>query len=307
MQVIGIDLGGTKIAAGMVNASGKILGEMIAPSILDEGPAGLINQIKSICIELLKKYGKAKAVGIGSAGPLHAPTGKLLDPTNFGWGPAVVPLTQKLEKALKIPVHLENDAAAAALAENWKGKAGDDCVIVTLGTGVGVGVILEGKLLRGSRGLHPEIGHWLLRPQDATALCGCGNIGCAEALLSGAHFSQRALRTTGKNLPGKEWNARADQGDSQALALFQEYGEILSEFLQNLVVTFYPKKIILTGSFAQAAPHFLPTTQTQLRKLLGRRLDTQPVYPELRVSKLGNRAGVIGGAYIALHKNYFHQ
>jgi glucokinase len=303
--VIGIDLGGTKIAAALLAQNGKILAEEKQPSQLQNGWSGLRQQILEICGKL-QKIKKVSAVGIGSAGPLHAPSGKLLDPTNFGWGPKIVPLTKDLEKSLKLPVKLENDAACAALAEYWKGKAGGDCVILTLGTGLGVGVLLEGKLLRGSRGLHPEMGHQVLRPNDADALCGCGNLGCAEALLSGVNVAKRAARQWGlATLTGKELWGLAERKDPRALAAFAEYSDLLGNYFFNLVTTFYPKKIILTGSFAEAHRAFLPEAKNVLKKLLTRRLQTMPIEPEVRLSSLGNRAGIYGAAYIALQKEYF--
>ncbi len=303
--VIGIDLGGTKIAAALFTQEGKILAEDKQPAHLQDGWKGMREQIVEIC-QKLQKTKEASAIGVGSAGPLHAPSGKLLDPTNFGWGPKIVPLTKDLEKILKLPVKLENDAACAALAEFWKGKAGGDCVILTLGTGLGVGVLLEGKLLRGSRGLHPEMGHQVLRPNDADAPCGCGNYGCAEALLSGVNVGKRAAKKWGlAALTGKELWALAERKDPRALDLFAEYGDLLGHYFFNLVTAFYPKKIILTGSFAEAQSAFLPPAKEKLKKLLERRLHTMPIEPEVRVSTLGNRAGVYGAAYIALQKEYF--
>jgi glucokinase len=303
--VIGIDLGGTKIAAALVNESGKILREEKESSELDLGWPGMREQIKKICLKL-KSGQKVSAIGIGSAGPLHAPSGKLLDPTNFGWGPKIISLTKDLERQLKIPVHLENDAACAALAESWKGKAGSDCVILTLGTGLGVGVLIGGKLLRGSRGLHPEMGHTILRPDDPEALCGCGNYGCSEALLSGVNFAKSAGKRLGlPNLTGKELWDLAEKKNPKALELFENYGNLLGSYFFNMVTTFYPKKIVLTGSFAEAHPAFLPIAKSKLHQLLARRLHTMPIEPEVRISLLGNRAGVLGGAYIALQKNYF--
>lgn len=304
--VIGIDLGGTKIAAALLTSKGKILEEIKQPSFLQEGWKGMKQQITEIC-QNWQKSKKISAVGIGSAGPLHAPSGKLLDPTNFGWGPKIVPITQELQKKLKTPVFLENDAACAALAEFWKGKAGNDCIILTLGTGLGVGVMIDGKLLRGSRGLHPEMGHMILRPNDSEALCGCGNLGCSEALLSGVNVAKRAAKRWKISAPftGKDLYELGMQKDPRALAIFEEYGDLLGHYFFNLVTLFYPKKFVLTGSFAEAHPLFLETAKKKLHHLLERRLHTMPIEPEVRLSQLGNRAGIFGAAYIALQKNYF--
>lgn len=300
--VIGIDLGGTKVSAAVVDASGRILAERKAATDLTGGWPGAKKQIIALCRELIAEQGPVAGVGIGSAGPLHAPSGRLLDPTNFGWSTSnpVVPIARELKAALKLPVTLENDAAAAALGEAWKGGAGADSVCITLGTGVGVGVIIGGKLLRGGGENHPEAGHLLLRPEDHSTLCGCGNYGCAEALLGGMNFNRRAgerLKRPGLN--GQQLGELARNGDPAALALFDEYGSVLAEFLCNLVVLFYPKQIVLTGSVANSSTYFLPRAEARLRSLLERRLKTMAILPRVRVSKLGNRAGILGAAKLA--------
>lgn len=302
MHVIGIDLGGTKIAAGLVSKEGKVLRELKVPTDLAAGWPGLRKQLAAVVKELAVK--KVKAVGIGSAGPLHAPGGKLLDPTNFGWDGAKISLTSELSKTLKLPVHLENDAAATVLAERWKGGAGHDCVVLTLGTGLGMGVICDGRLVRGGRGLHPEGGHILLRAGDPSAPCGCGNFGCAEAYLAGKKFDERAEKKTGTRRKGTEWAALAVSGDPVAREMFEEYSLLLAQYLQNLVVLYYPKTVVFTGSFAGAHEAFLPRARQELEALLKRRLRTIPLLPKLRPSKLGHKSGILGGAYVALHRDY---
>jgi glucokinase len=275
-QWIGIDLGGTKIAAAVVGEDGRLRGARREPTRLGTWPE-LREQLATLCRELQAGHGSVQGIGIGSAGPLHAPSGTLLDPTNFGWkGPLKVKLTAELSRVLRIPVALENDAAAAVLAESWKGGGGKDCVVITLGTGVGVGVVCGGKLVRGARGLHPEGGHVLLRPGDLSAPCGCGLYGCAEAFLSGKNFAKRAA------------------------TLLHEPG-LTGAQLQDLVVLYYPQRVILTGSFAAAHPHFLPLARKILEDLLARRLKTIPLLPELRISRLSENAGVLGAAFVAMH------
>lgn len=307
MNVIGIDLGGTKVVAAVVNSKGNILAEERRATDLSGGWKKLKIQLLALCRSLQKDFPSVRAVGVGSAGPLHAPSGRLLDPTNFGWKkPLVVNLSQELSLSLRMPVLLENDAAAAVLAEFWQAKAGDNCAVVTLGTGLGLGVIANGKLVRGGRGLHPEGGHILLRPGDQSAPCGCGNFGCAEAYLSGKSFGTRAGLALGKpNLTGRSLAELAQSGNSPARKLFEEYSAHLAAYLHDLVVLYYPEKIILTGSFAEAHSLFLPGARRQLKKMITRRLKTLPLFPKISVSSLGNRAGVLGGAYIALHPDYF--
>jgi glucokinase len=306
MKVIAIDLGGTKVAAAVVDAKGKILQQKKVPTELGGGWRALKKQLIDLCKELQKEEPKVSAIGIGSAGPLDAPAGLLLDPTNFGWSsPLKVNIVKELKAALRLPVKLENDAAAAILAEQWKGGAKQNALVLTLGTGLGVGVTTEGKLLRGGRCLHPEAGHILLRAGDQSALCGCGNYGCAEAYLSGMNFAARAAKKLVEpGISAIEVEQRARSGDPEAIALFAEYSELMAELLQNFIVLYYPQSVILTGSFANAAPLFLPDTKKRLRALLQRRLKTLPLFPEIRVSRLQNKAGILGAAYIALHEDY---
>lgn len=306
MKVIAIDLGGTKVAAAVVDSRGRLLAERKMPTALGGGWRALRKQLIGVCSDFRAEHPAVKAVGIGSAGPLDASHGLLLDPTNFGWrSPLRVDIVRELKAALRMPVRLENDAAAAMLAEHWRGGAGKNSLVLTLGTGLGVGVLTEGKLVRGGRGLHPEGGHVLLRPSDPSAPCGCGNLGCAEAFLSGKNFAGRAAhKLVEPGISALEVEQRARRGDPEALALFAEYSELLAELLQNFIVLYYPETVILTGSFAAAAPLFLPEAKRRLRALLQRRLKTLPLLPAIRVSKLQNRAGILGAAYIALHSDY---
>lgn len=305
MKVIGIDLGGTKVHAAVVNEKGKILSERKESTDLGGGWPRLKKQLIAICRELSAGEKGVRAIGIGSAGPLHAPSGRLLDPTNFGWqSPLKVKITSELQAALKIPVRLENDAAAAVLAEHWQGK-GENIAVVTLGTGLGLGVIANGRLVRGGRELHPEGGHLLLRPGDPSAPCGCGNLGCAEAYLSGKNFTARVAKALGRpEINTLEIISLAQSGNSQVQEFFTDYSTLLAGYLQNLVVLYYPEKVLLTGSFANAHALFLPRAEAELKTMIARRLKTLPILPKVQVSKLGNRAGVLGAAFIALHKNY---
>jgi predicted NBD/HSP70 family sugar kinase len=142
----------------------------------------------------------------------------------------------------------------------------------------------------------------LLRPGDASAPCGCGNLGCAEAFLSGKNFGQRASRLLGEpDLSGAELAERAAHGDKKVLALFAEYSELLADYLHNLVVLYYPERVIFSGSFAEAHRHFLPLAEIRLKELIQRRLRTLPLLPELRCTRLGPAAGVLGAAYVAMH------
>ena len=274
MKVLAYDLGGTKVAVGAVDSRGRILDEIRVPVALDQGKAATIRQLVDLGKKILERNPSIKKAGIGSAGPLDPVTSTLLDPTNFArhgkrWGK--VALGKILSKKLGIPVRLDNDAASAMLAEHWIGaaKGYDNAMILTLGTGLGTGIIANGELVRAGRHLHPEDGHFIIRAGDTTALCGCGNYGCAEAFLSGGGFGRRAsLLLKEKNLDAKAVVDRARAGNAKAKALFREYSELMAVAIHNYVVAYAPEIVVFTGSFAKASPLFLPDTRKHLTQLL---------------------------------------
>jgi glucokinase len=306
-KVLSYDLGGTKIAVGVVDAQGKVLDELRVPARIEDGKKAVFDQLTELGKNFLKKHPGIRKVGVASAGPIDPVTGVLLDPTNFAsregtWGK--VPLARILSQRLKKPVALENDAAAAIIAEHWRGaaKGCDNAMILTLGTGLGTGVIANGKLVRAGHHLHTEAGHLILRQGDSSAPCGCGNLGCAEAYLSGRNFGRRiGSRLGNPGLTAKDIAELARNQDPRALAAFEEYAELMAVAIHNYAVIYAPEIVVFTGSFAEAADLFLPATREHLKKLLARRRIGIDLLPVLKVSKLKNNAGLIGGAWVAFH------
>ena len=309
MIVLAYDLGGTKVAVGAVDSRGKILDEIRVPVALDQGKAATLRQLVELGREILERNPSIKKAGIGSAGPLDPVAGTLLDPTNFvrngkRWGK--VSLGKILGAKLGIPVRLDNDAAAAMLAEHWIGAAQgyDNAMILTLGTGLGTGIIANGELVRAGRHLHPEDGHFILRAGDKTALCGCGNYGCAEAFLSGGGFGRRArLLLKDKTLDAKIVAERARAGNAKAKALFREYAELMAVAIHNYVMAYAPEIVVFTGSFANASSLFLPDTRKHLAHLLRHKRVGVDMMPKLAVSKLEGQAGLIGAAVIGMRES----
>ena len=308
--VLAYDLGGTKVAVGVVDSKGKIIAEIRVPVVIEQGKAAVLKQLVELGKRLIAVHPRVKRVGIASAGPLDPIKGLLFDPTNFvsakdphGWG--VVPIAKILSKGLKKPVVLENDAAAAMLAEHWKGaaKGYDNAMILTLGTGLGTGIITNGSLLRSGRGLHPEAGHMIIKDGDTSAPCGCGNSGCAEAYLSGRSFARRArTRFSNPNLKPIDIAKLARAGDPRAHAAFEEYAQLMAVALSNYVAMFSPEIFVFTGGFAESADLFLDKTSYHLERLLKRRRAGVDLMPKLAVSKLDNEAGLLGGAFVALNR-----
>ncbi len=304
--VLAYDLGGTKVQVGVVDQTGKILAFHREAAFIKQGKKATLDQLIRLGKEMIKRFPKIESVGVASAGPLDPVSGELLDPTNFSgpdghWGR--VPLAEILAKGLKKKVILENDAAAAILAEVWKGlaKKTENAMILTLGTGVGTAVVANGELVRGGRHMHTEASHMIIHAGDKSAPCGCGQLGCVEAYLSGRSFAHRARADLGnETIDAPQIAARARDGDAAALKLFDEYAENLAIALHNYVVIFCPEIVVFTGSFAAAHDLFLEKTSKKLGKLLSRRNRVMNLQPKLAVSKLENQAGLLGGAYVAL-------
>jgi glucokinase len=307
--VLAFDLGGTKIHVGVVDSRGRILEDIREPVAVALGQEAVFKQLADLGKYFLEKHPKIKKMGIASAGPLDPQRGILLNPTNLAssadpsdtW--SEVPITEVLGRMLKRPAKLENDAAASMLAEHWLGKAHgyENAMILTLGTGLGTGIITNGKLQRAGHELHPEAGHIIIRAGDRSAPCGCGNLGCAEAFLSGRNFARRNARKLGNRaLTGEDITRLARRGNKKALMAFDEYAELMAAALYSYSVTFCPEIIIFTGSFAAASPFFLPRTRKLLAVMMQGRRKGVDLLPKLAVSSLRNKAGLLGGAYVAL-------
>ncbi len=303
-QYLCFDLGGTKLFAALINDRGRIVDHTVKRIDQSRGLGGLIENFRELGDSLDGRY---KSVSVASAGPLHAERGVLLDPTNFftdgkSWG--VVPLVARLKKVFKKPVHLENDAAAAVLAEAWRGghgRGGKNIVAITLGTGVGIGCVANGELVRAGQGLHTEVSHIPINSEDRGYPCACGAYGCIEAYLAGTHFARHLSRRLGRELDGNQCLLLAREGEETALAAFADYGRRLAEALRSVAVLFAPEVVVLSGGFTKAAPFFLPATTEHLPKLMARHREGVDLLPKIKVSKLGDKAGVLGAAYVAIH------
>lgn len=303
--VLAYDLGGTKLLCGVVNAQGQVIDHCQEFVAREQGKEAVLDQMANIGRRFLARYKPIKRGGIASAGPLDPRHGLLLDPTNLvthghGWGQ--VEIVRELETRLGLKFYLQNDAAATALAERWVGDARncDNFMVMTLGTGVGIGVFVNGQLLKAGRGLHPEASHIPINALDETAPCGCGKFGCVEAYLSGANFARRMAKRWGlAHLSGKELKQWARQGDDRARQAFAEYADYFALAVDAYVCLFAPEKILLTGGFSDSSEMFLERVHSRLSRSLARRRVGIDLYPEIRLSSNQFLMGLIGGAYIA--------
>lgn len=301
-EILCFDLGGTKLACALVDAKGQVRHYKRSQVVMAKGFEGLINAFRDVSKEHLKMNKNVAAVAVSSAGPLDPSTGVLLDPTNFltagkSWG--VLPLKDKLQELFERPVIVENDAACAVLAEVWRGQARGfkNAMVLTLGTGLGVGVFANGELVRAGRGLHPEGGHLPLNAWSKHHRCACGARGCAESYLAGSHFAKEVGKAIGiPRLSGEELVNMAQAKDPRVDEWMTIYARRLSHAIRMFAMIYAPEAIVLAGGFAAAAPHFLPKTKKLLVPLFKRHTKGVNMLPVVKVSRFKDEAGVIGAA-----------
>lgn len=312
---VGIDIGGTKIAASAVDPSG-----LIVHRARRETPAQDVDQICAAAAELVVELSglagaggdTVAAVGVACAGFIDAAGEVVLFAPNLAWRDE--PLRDRLETLVGLPVVLENDANAAAWGEFRFGAAAgvDSALMVTLGTGVGGGIITDGRLLRGASGIAAEVGHLRVVPDGHR--CGCGNRGCWEQYASGSalvrearemvkagspHAAGLAERCNGtpKKLEGHMVTSAAQEGDQAAIELLEDLGHWVGEGVASLVAVLDPAVVVVGGGVSAAGDLVLgPARVAFARQLTGRgHRSVTPIVPAV----LGNDAGMIGAAELA--------
>lgn len=292
--VAGVDLGGTKIYTAVADLRGNLISEFKCPTCASRGPAPVIEEIVSTIDETLRLAGadrkSLKAVGIGTPGPVNYSTGVVADPPNLkGWHN--IPLRKILTKELGCKIDVDNDANLAGLAEVRFGAARGltEVVYVTASTGVGGGIICNGRLYRGADGAAGEVGHMTILPGGPK--CNCGNRGCLEALASGTAFSKRHGYTT------EEAYRRVKNGDVKAAADVGELADWLGIGLSNIANIFNPQAIVVGGGLANMGSMLFTPLRAAVKKygfsIAGRNV-------RILRSKLGKRVGVMGAVALAI-------
>jgi glucokinase len=290
-MIIGIDLGGTKIAAALATPSGRIITDVHVPTEAQKGRKQVIANLKKAIHTLIRGQRiRISCMGIGVPGPIEYEKGIVIEPPNLpGW--KRVNLKKILEKEFKVPVHVDNDANCAALAEAYfgAGRNARHFIYITISTGIGGGIIIDRKLYRGAIGAAGEFGHMIIDSKGFT--CGCGNVGCLEALGSGSAIKKRA----GMDAIAVELAAR--QGDKKAIEVVQETAHYLAIGIANLVNIFNPEMVILGGGVMQMRELLL----TPIRKEFKKYALTLPA-KSVRIvrAKLRTDAGVLGAVALCL-------
>ena len=303
---IGVDLGGSHVTAAVVTEDGAIRRQH-EEDLDDLKFEAVIAALDTTIGAALKDAGTVAGIGIGSPGNIDASSGAVLYSPNFGWQDA--PLGEALRAKFPVPVFVANDARCATLGEYTfgTGKLTKDFVLLTLGTGIGGGIVAQGELLLGNRWGAGEIGHHQIRPHDGF-ICACGKTGCFEAQASGTGLIRHAfavapsfprstlLDVSREKLSSKKIRRAAQAGDGHAVAAWKNFIEDLAIGLANIIAFVNPEKIALGGGVSTAADFMLDAVRPQVETLttMVPRGTTQIV-----VASLGNDAGQVGAATMA--------
>ena len=308
--LIGIDLGGTNVRAGVVTSGGQLLNWKDAPIEATRGPKAGLQTITRLVDEVIAQAGQpVLALGVGSTGPLDRQRGCIQNPYTLpGWED--VDIVTPLRERFGVPVALENDADAAALGESWAGSGREmkRMVMLTIGTGVGYALILNGEIYRGFRGEHPEGGHIIVDPSGPA--CYCGAHGCLESLVSGpaiAHLAEESglasksefLHTLFNELESIDAAlifAGARQGDAHCQQLVDQTANYIALGLASIMMLILPDSIVLTGGVLKS----FDLLEKRIHTCLARYNVIIPAKQvKIQLAKLGQNAGLFGAARAA--------
>ena len=291
MKTLGLDLGGTKIAAAVVE-DGKIL-DFARVETPWSGFDDVVAALASAARELLGRNKGVERIGVGSPGPLDYERGRVIFAPNIP-GMEDAPIVDALGARVDLPVVLENDANAAGYAEHLYGAARDlsSSVYVTISTGIGGGLFIGDMVIRGAHGVAGEIGHMTLLPGGPVG--GDGHSGSLEAIAAGRSIARDASYVYGAEMNTQEAFRRARDGERKALAVIDNAARFTGIGLANLVKVFDPEGFVIGGGMSQVGDFYLDRIREHAKALL----EGYPT-PAIRVAELGTDAGVIGAASIA--------
>lgn len=308
--IFGVDLGGTTVKMGLFDIEGNVLDKWEIVTVKDNGGSQILpdiaDSIKAKMAEKSIALADVEGVGIGVPGPVDN-NGVIYKAANLGWG--VFNVSDKLSELTGLPVKTGNDANVAALGEMWKGggQGYNSIVAVTLGTGVGGGIIIEGKLLAGSTGAGGEIGHIHVEDNE-TETCGCGNKGCLEQYTSATGITRLANRRLNKDdmpstLRTGEVSAKTvfdavKAGDALAIEVAEQFGLYLGKGLASIACVVNPEAFVIGGGVSKAGDVLIDYIQKNYIPYVfhGSR------DAKFCLATLGNDAGIYGAAKLALDK-----
>ena len=318
-MIIGIDVGGTKVAGGLVNKKGRLEKTITLPTKASEGFETSFSQVMAVIKRLIHQAGgreRVKGIGICAPGPLNPRTGVVINPPNLpGW--TNIKFTERVEKQFQLPARLENDANAAGLAEVLFGAAVGyhDVFYVTVSTGVGTGIIIKKKIYHGKNGVAGEGGHVTI-DYKSPYRCGCGTLGCIEALAAGPGMVRRArvkleqehsmpslLRERTQNhlsrITPEMIEETAAAGDAIAKGILNETGFFLGVWLASMITLLDPDAIVIGGGVSRIGkPLFDKIRQTIPQYSINRFAKDTPLLP----AKLQKDVGIFGAASLYMQE-----
>lgn len=316
-HIVGVDLGGTSINVGVVPFDGgPVLAMRSAPTEAEKGPKYVVDRIVGLILEAMRDAQKEATipdeaflgVGLGSPGPLDRRTGTVIDTPNLGW--RNFPLRDLISNAVGLEAELDNDANAAALGEWWQGAGQGVSTLlgVTLGTGIGGGIVLDGKVFHGISDVAGEVGHMTI---DSTGRrCNCGNYGCLEAYASGPAIAARAIEGLQSGEPsllpsmveGDLARITAETvyeaivaGDEYAKDVMKDTARFLGTGIANLINILNPGMVVISGGVTRAGDRLLEPLKKEVRR---RAFSHASDSCQIVASELGSMAGVIGAACV---------
>jgi glucokinase len=304
---IGLDVGGTKIAGAVVDEGGVVVAELVEPTP-EESDAESVTAVLLSLIERFRAEHQVVTIGVGAAGIVEWPSGTML------WAPNNAyrdwPVREQLEKVTYLPVTVDNDANVAALAEARLGEPYPNMVLVTVGTGIGGGLVMDGNIYRGPTGRASELGHIILNPDGPS--CGCGNRGCFEAYASGTALTRMArdaaaddpagliarLGAEDGEVDGHTVVKAVQQGDETAKAIFARLGRWLGVGIASLANIFEVDAVVVGGGLVETGELLLAPARAAAREYAYAPIarGIPPVVP----ATFGGDAGKIGAALLAL-------
>lgn len=313
---VGVDLGGTTVKIAFINENGEIISKWEIPTDRSENGRRITKDIARAIEEKLAVLGQQKVhltgIGMGAPGFLELETGFVYHAVNIGW--RNYPLKDELERETGLPAIIDNDANTAALGEMWKGagEGAADLLCVTLGTGVGGGIVTGGDIVHGTNGMAGEIGHITAVAQGG-APCNCGRSGCLETIASAtgiARIAREGLNCRSDSLlagmfhqygslTAKDVVEAAGRHDDWAIAVMDHVCFHLGLVISNLAIAVNPEKIVIGGGVSKAGDILMKSLQHYFRQYA---LPRVVEGADFAVASLGNDAGVIGGAWLVKTK-----
>lgn len=313
MYYVGIDLGGTKIAAGLVDEDGKLIHKDSVPTHRERTADEIIKDMSMLSLKVVKDAGvdlhNVKAIGIGAPGTPNTKEGTIVYANNLNF--RNVPVRSEMQKYINLPVYVENDANCAALAESVAGaaKGTEHSVTITLGTGVGGGVVINGKVYSGFNNAGAELGHILLISDGEP--CTCGRRGCWESYASATACINQTRAAALKNpyslinkliggdlskIDAKTAFDAAKQGDAVALEVVRQYIWYVAEGITDVINSFMPEVLVIGGGVSKEGEYLLEP----LRHIVFNSIYSREDVPRTRIvaAEMGNDAGIIGAAML---------